>query len=279
MDISRANDAAPVIALLTDFGVEDGYVGVMKGVMSGIAHGAQFLDLTHHIAPQQVAQGAWLLSTHYRYFPKGTIFLCVVDPGVGSERRAVALHAGEWLFVGPDNGLFTFILAEQILHQAVALTAPAYRLPTVSSTFHGRDIFAPTAAHLARGVALDLLGPRLEASSLRRLDGLLATRQGNEVQASVVHVDHFGNLITSLPMQLIPEFFSAPEAVLEFPELGVRVSERRTTFALSAESQVQQGAFMLADSSGYLLVAIQNGNAAQTLGVKRGARIQLRLRL
>lgn len=277
MNLLRADEAAPVIALLTDFGVEDGYVGVMKGVMLGIVPGVQFLDLTHHIAPQQVVQGAWLLSTHYRYFPKGTIFLCVVDPGVGSERRAVALHAGEWLFVGPDNGLFTFILAEQTLHQAVALTAPEYRLPTVSSTFHGRDIFAPAAAYLARGVALDQLGPGLEASSLRRLDGLLATRQGNEIQASVVHVDHFGNLVTSLPMQLIPEFFSAPEAVLEFPELGVRVSERRTTFALSAESQVQQGAFMLADSSGYLLVAIQNGNAAQVLGIKRGARLQLHL--
>ena len=276
MDLLRAGETAPVIALLTDFGVEDGYVGVMKGVMQGIAPGAQFLDLTHHIAPQQVAQGAWLLSTHYRYFPKGTIFLCVVDPGVGSERRAVALHAGDWLFVGPDNGLFTFILAEQTLHQAVALMSPEYRLSTVSTTFHGRDIFAPAAAHLAHGVALDQLGPGLESSSLHRLESLLATRQGREIQAIVVHVDHFGNLVTSLPMQLIPEFFSAPEVVLEFPELGVRVSERRTTFSLSAESQVQQGAFMLADSSGYLLVAIQNGNAAQTLGVKRGERIQLR---
>ncbi|HLX56576.1 MAG TPA: SAM-dependent chlorinase/fluorinase, partial [Ktedonobacteraceae bacterium] len=131
----------PVIALMTDFGVGDGDVGVMKGVIAGIAPDAHIIDITHSVPPQQIASGAWILAAAYRYFPANTVFVCVVDPGVGSTRGAIALHAGEWFFVGPDNGLFSYVLAEQPAHAAALLSNPAYHLQQVSATFHGRDIF------------------------------------------------------------------------------------------------------------------------------------------
>ena len=118
--------AHPVIALMTDFGIGDGDVGVMKGVIAGITPGAHIIDITHEIAPQQIPSGAWILAAAYRYFPTNTVFVCVVDPGVGSSRGAIALHAGEWFFVGPDNGLFSYVLAEQPVHAAVLLANPAY---------------------------------------------------------------------------------------------------------------------------------------------------------
>jgi len=132
----------PVIALLTDFGTGDGDVGVMKGVIAGITPDAHIIDITHDVAPQNIASGAWILASAYRYFPNNTAFVCVVDPGVGSNRGAIAVHAGDWFFVGPDNGLFSYILSEQAVHAAALLSNPAYHLPHVSSTFHGRDLCA-----------------------------------------------------------------------------------------------------------------------------------------
>src|SRR6266851_3337280 len=148
----------PVIALLTDFGTGDGDVGVMKGVIAGITPDVHIIDITHDVAPQNIASGAWILAAAYRYFPNNTAFVCVVDPGVGSVRHAIAVHAGDWYFVGPDNGLFSFLLADQTVHMAVSLDNPAYHLPQVSTTFHGRDIFAPVSAHIAHGVSLRELG-------------------------------------------------------------------------------------------------------------------------
>src|SRR5579859_5824492 len=138
-----SSQSQPVVALLTDFGLRDGYVGIMKGVITAITSGVHIIDITHDIVPQQIASGAWTLATSYRYFPRQTVFVCVVDPGVGSSRQAIALHAGDWFFVGPDNGLFSYVLAEQPAHAAVLLSNPAYHLQQVSSTFHGRDIFSP----------------------------------------------------------------------------------------------------------------------------------------
>src|SRR5207248_3664906 len=154
MNQPNSSSLRPVIALMTDFGLGDGDVGVMKGVIVGIVPNVQIIDITHDVAPQNVPSGAWILASGYRYYPPRTVFVCVVDPGVGSSRGAIAVHAADWFFVGPDNGLFSYIFVEQIVHEAVVLDNPAYHLPQVSSTFHGRDIFAPAGAHLARGVAL-----------------------------------------------------------------------------------------------------------------------------
>src|SRR5215469_8053518 len=140
--------ASPVIALLTDFGLEDGYPGIMKGVMLGIAPEARFTDITHLVPEQDVATGAWILHTAWRYFPTGTIFLSVVDPGVGTGRKPIALCADERYFVGPDNGLFSYVLSTARSVTAVQLDRAGYHLPSPSHTFAGRDIFAPCAAHL-----------------------------------------------------------------------------------------------------------------------------------
>ncbi len=260
----------PVVAFMTDFGLDDGDVGVLKGVALGITPDAQLIDITHTVAPQNVASGAWILSASYRYFPRGTVFVCVVDPGVGSSRKPIAVAAGDWYFVGPDNGLFSYVFAEQPVHSVVTLSQSAYHLPQVSSTFHGRDIFTPVGAHIASGVALSELGPSVDPVTLQRLDLRLATRQGNEIQdAHILHVDHFGNLVTNIPLRLVPDLFSSSHVEARLTHQKVHISERRPFFSDSTQSQDTQP-FLFGDSSGYVGIAIRNGNAARTLHVSYG---------
>ncbi len=261
-----------VIAFLTDFGLSDGYVGVMKGVALSIAPQARVLDITHDISPQDIEAGAWVLATSYRYFPEGTIFACVVDPGVGSARRPVAVHAGKWYFVGPDNGLLSYVIAEQPVHEAVALANAAYRLAQVSHTFHGRDIFAPAAAHLARGVSIGELGQAVDPAELQVFSIAAPALQEGRIQARVVHIDHFGNIVTNIPLDLIPDLFERSAARLLFPEKGLVINERQRFFASSAG---EKRPFLFGDSSGHIAVAIGNGNAARTLDIARGALVTL----
>lgn len=278
--ISRPSDllpARPVVAWLTDFGLADGYVGVMKGVALGIAPDIQLLDITHEIGPQDIFAGAWILATSYRYFPQGTIFVCVVDPGVGSMRRPVAIHAGHWFFVGPDNGLFSYVLTEQPVHTAVLLSNPAYHLPQVSSTFHGRDVFSPVAAHIARGVALPEMGSVLAPSSLVQLDLHQPEKQGERILARIVHIDHFGNLITSIPLTMAPDLFSSRATELTFPARNVSVTRRSRFFAGDASDEQSALPFIYGDSAGYVAVAVRNGNAAELLRIDRGTSCILRI--
>ena len=262
----------PVIALMTDFGVGDGDVGVMKGVIAGITPDAHIIDITHNVMPQNVPSGAWILASSYRYFPKNTVYVCVIDPGVGTFRRAIALHAGDWFFVGPDNGLFSYVMAEQAVHAAVLLTNSTYHLPNVSSTFHGRDIFAPVGAYLARGLSEIFLelGTSVDPETLQRLEGSGATRLGTTIDAHIVHVDNFGNLITSIPLTLLPELFTASQVRIIFPGAVQAVEKRRRFFA---EGPDDGQAFIYADSSGYVAIAVRNGNAAKTLGMGLGVHI------
>jgi len=260
------NALYPKVALLSDFGSGDGDVGVMKGVIAGIVPTVLLIDITHEVAPQQVASGAWILASAYRYFPAGTVFVCVVDPGVGSSRGALALHAGDWFFVGPDNGLFSYILHEQQVHGAVELSNPAYRLPQVSSTFHGRDIFAPAGAHLAgsAGEVFRQMGAARGPQTLVRLPVPDVQPCATGLQASILHIDHFGNLITSIPLSLIPDFLHAAHVALTFPTTGARVEQRRHFFADGEEDGLP---FLYPDSSGYLGIALRNGSAATMLSV------------
>ena len=260
----------PIIAFMTDFGLADGDVGILKGVALGITPDAQLIDITHTIAPQNVGSGAWILSVSYRYFPRGTVFVCVVDPGVGSSRRPIAVAAGDWYFVGPDNGLFSYVFVEQPVHSVVTLSQPAYHLPQVSSTFHGRDIFTPVAAHIANGVALSELGSSVDPVTLQRLDLMLATRQGNKVHdARILHTDHFGNLVTNIPLHLVPDLFSSSHVEATLTNQKVGISEGRRFFSDSTQFQDTQP-FLYGDSSGYIGIAIRNGNAARTLHVSYG---------
>ncbi len=263
-----------VIALMTDFGIGDGDVGVMKGVITGITPDAHIIDITHNVGPQNVPSGAWILAAAYRYFPRNTVFVCVVDPGVGSTRGAIALHAGDWYFVGPDNGLFSYVMSEQPVHASVLLTNTSYHLPIVSSTFHGRDIFAPVGAHIARGLE-DLffeLGPSVNPAELRRLELGGTVREGSTINAHIVHVDNFGNLITSIPLAALPELYTISQVKIAFKENGVIVDKVRQFFA---EGPDDGQAFIFGDSSGYVGIAVRNGNAAKTLGVGLGAPLSL----
>jgi len=272
--MTHANNpnSRPVIALMTDFGIGDGDVGVMKGVIAGITPDAHIIDITHNVMPQNVPSGAWILASSYRYFPKNTVYVCVVDPGVGSVRKAIAVHAGDWFFVGPDNGLFSYIMAEQPIHAATLLTNATYHLPTVSSTFHGRDIFAPVGAYLARGLTeiFHELGTPVDPATLQRLQDSGATRHGTTIDAHIIHIDNFGNLITSIPLTLVPELFTASQLRIVFPGAGKVVEKRRQFFAEGPEDRQP---FIYGDSSGYVGIAVRNGNAAQTLSVRLSAHI------
>jgi S-adenosyl-L-methionine hydrolase (adenosine-forming) len=255
----------PVIAFITDFGLGEADIGVMKGVIAGITPDIHIIDITHAVPAQDIALGAWILSHAYRYFPSKTVFVCVVDPGVGSSRKPIALHAGDWYFVGPDNGLFSAILQEQTIHGVVELSNPAYRLPQVSSTFHGRDIFSPAGAYLA-GNATEVfpkLGPALDPARLVPLDSLTPVRHGTAIEAHIIQIDVYGNLITSIPLSMVPELFTTQYAQITFPEQGVTVNQRRHFFA---EGEDDGQAFLYGDSSGYIGIAVRNGNASQTLG-------------
>jgi S-adenosyl-L-methionine hydrolase (adenosine-forming) len=260
--ISSSPISRSVIAMMTDFGLGDGDVGVMKGVIAGITPNAHLIDITHDVAPQNVASGAWILASAYRYFPQGTVFVCVVDPGVGSSRGAIAIYAGNWFFVGPDNGLFSYIFMQQPVHQAVVLDNPAYHLSQVSSTFHGRDIFAPVGAHLAGGVALDELGTQIDPVTLQRIDIGYPVLHGARLDAHILHVDHFGNLITSIPLGMVPELFSGSHVHIVFSGTSTVVDRRRRFFA---EGPDDSRPFIYGDSSGYVGIAVRNGHAARTL--------------
>jgi S-adenosylmethionine hydrolase len=183
------------IAILTDFGLEDHFVGVLKGVITSIAPGTQIIDVAHQLPPGDIQRAAVTLWQSKPYFPPGTIFLCVVDPGVGSERSAVIVRSDNHIYIGPDNGIFSFILESE--YQAYQLTDPKYFLSDPSNTFHGRDIFAPIAAHAASGVPITKFGPELSDLILVP-DPLLEYQSPDTIRGQVLHADRFGNLLTSL---------------------------------------------------------------------------------
>ena len=260
-----------VITLLTDFGLRDGYVGVMKGVIWGIAPHAQIADLTHAIAPQNVAQGALALKRTAKYFPDGTIHVAVVDPGVGTSRRPLAARVGRQVFVGPDNGLFSLVLegaerAGEAVH-IIHLTERRFWLPEVSRVFHGRDIFSPVAAHLANGVNLDEMGPQLDGPV--RLD-LPRPEQlpGGGWRGQVIEVDYFGNLSTNLERSHI-ERIATPIVQIVGHEIHGLVG----TFGDRPAGNL----IALFGTADDLVIAEVNGNAAKTLGIGLGAQVTVLL--
>lgn len=260
--------APPLITLMTDFGHRDHFVGVMKGVIAAIAPRARVISVTHGIEPFQITQARYLLSQTYPYFPPRTIHVVVVDPGVGGARRPLLVEAAGQYFIGPDNGLFTDVLA---LPKARAreLSNRAQWRATISSTFHGRDIFAPAAAHLAAGAAPARAGRLIRDARLA--ESLAPQRTGKRLwTGQVVHIDHFGNLITNL-------------APLDMPELG----PRRTVLKIGYEiidgiapsySAAAPGAVVaVVGSGGTIEVAVNQGHAARKLGLGIGSPVELEL--
>ena len=275
-----------MIGLLTDFGTVDPYVGVMKGVIFSIAPYVQIIDITHATQPQNVRQAAFTLMNSYRYFPAGTIFVAVVDPGVGSERRPVGAIAGDYAFVAPDNGVLSYALAELGDYNAVALTNPEYQLAVTSHTFHGRDIFAPAAAHLAAGVSLEAFGDTL--GDLIMLPSPMLRVEGKQISGEVVHIDHFGNIITSIGQLrwIMPERLTlAPRfgeigTTLPIPavETSVHVSGQTIIGIQRTYSEVVRGELLaMVGSNGYLEIAVNQGNAAAWLDVSIGDEVTVRV--
>jgi S-adenosylmethionine hydrolase len=268
----RGGGAAP-IAILTDFGYRDHYVGAMKGVIASIAPGAPLIDITHGVPPQSIAAGAIALAQTWRLFPPRTVFLVVVDPGVGTARLPVAVQTRAGArFVGPDNGVLSLALEEAGPSRAVELRAPRYRLARVSATFHGRDIFAPAAAHLWRGVKLESLGPPVR-EGLTHLE-LAEPREGvEELRGEVLYVDGFGNLVSNIARDALARF----EARFPAMRLSVRIGTGAPIEILQAYGDARNGVPLATFGSFELLeIAVREGSAARHFAAGPGAMVTVR---
>jgi S-adenosyl-L-methionine hydrolase (adenosine-forming) len=258
------------ITLITDFGLKDGNVGVMKGVIWGITPLAQIADLSHNISPQNIPEAALILLRSAPFFPAGTVHLVVVDPGVGTERRPIAARLGEQFFVGPDNGVLTMLLelAEkgnwgiEIVHT----DKPAYWLPEISHVFHGRDIFAPVAAHLARGVPLGEVGTPIDDPV--RLNLPQPERRADGWRGQVIHIDHFGNISTNIRRQHLGKPTNVKVSLC-----GVVIEGLVETFGERGPGQL----ITLYGSTGNLIISVVNGNAALKLGATVGDSVKVEL--
>lgn len=260
--------AVPLITLLTDFGTRDAYVGVLKGVIATLAPGVPVVDLTHEIPPQDVMEGGYVLREAYPAFPPGTVHLAVVDPGVGTDRRAVAIESGGHRFVGPDNGLFSLVLGEDPPDAIVTLDRPhAWRTPDISATFHGRDVFAPVAARLAAGAALADVGT--PGAPLRVLRWGQPIADADSVRGTVVHIDRYGNAITNVTADDVHSRMDG-RAVKTIAS-GTIVRGLATTYA----DREPGDPLVLVGSSGYVEIAVRGGNASRLLGIDRGTGVTL----
>ena len=254
-----------VVTLLTDFGLNDTYVGTVKGVLLAINPRVRLVDLTHAVPPQDIRRAALLLEAAWRFFPCGSVHLAIVDPGVGGSRRPIAVEAGGHYFVGPDNGLLGFCLDLPGARGVVLADARYHRRP-ISRTFHGRDVFAPVAAHCSRGVRLTAFGPRL--SHPVRLSGSEPRRIGGRVEGEVLLVDRFGNLVTSLRGRELPG--PVDRGVLRIG--AARVRGLAGTYA----ERPRRTLGALIDSSGRVEVFVREGSARQRLGIGPGAPVSWR---
>ena len=262
-------DLSPVrlITLMTDFGTSDHYVGVMKGVILNINPQVEIVDLTHAIPPQDVSAAAFLIDSAYHYFPTGTIHVIVVDPGVGSERRAIACQTETAYFICPDNGILTHILHDEEPIHTVGLENSAYFLPQVSNTFHGRDIFAPVAAHLSRGIAIDKLGDPVAQPVQFPIPKPQVMDKA--VIGQVIWIDAFGNLVTNISHEVLDLLEGRGSVVIRVG--STEIDHFNCSYAESAVGDV----LAIVGSFNRLEISINQGNAAQTLGLKRGDTITI----
>jgi len=256
-----------VITLLTDFGTKDHYVASMKGTILRINPRSTLIDITHHVSPHDIEEGAFVLANAYSSFPKGTIHLSVVDPGVGGPRKPVLFVTTNYFFVGPDNGLFTLALKREKLKKVVTLTNQKFFLPHVSTTFHGRDLFAPVAAYLSLGVRPEEFGPQVD--SWVELDFPRPRIKGGILSGEIIRIDTFGNLMTNIMEEELIHFGRGRALVIKV--------EKRTIQGLKkGYSEGKKGELIaLIGSGGLLEISVREGNAQKMLKIKKGDPIQI----
>lgn len=259
--------AATIIALITDFGWKDGYVGAMKGVILGINPQCRVVDVAHEIPPHDILGGALVLESAFPYFPPKTIFLAVVDPGVGGKRRGIVAEVEGRLLVGPDNGLFTLVFQRGI-ERVHEIRNPQFMLPQVSSTFHGRDVFAPVAAHLTLGVRPENLGPALSPEDLTYLPIPSVKKTPGGVMGEVIYVDRFGNLVTNLKPDDLPQ----GKVVIEVE--GERIEGLRATYEEGEYGEV----IALWGSHGRLELAMRERSLKEERGWGVGTRVVVKVK-
>jgi S-adenosyl-L-methionine hydrolase (adenosine-forming) len=256
-----------LITLTTDFGLSDHFAGTMKGVILSIAPTAEIVDITHEISPFEISEGAFAISEAYRYFPKKTVHVIVVDPGVGTARRPILAEAAGQFFVAPDNGVLSMVYAREEKRKVRAITAGKYFLKPVSRTFHGRDIFAPAAAHLAKGVPPARFGKLIDNYS--RLTFATPVRTGKRLwQGTVLKTDHFGNLITNFHVDEFPALLSRPFRLSCGQAAITGLSE---TFAAAPDREP----ILIIGSSGYIEIAANQASAARLLACTTGSPVEL----
>jgi S-adenosylmethionine hydrolase len=259
----------PIIALLTDFGLRDHYVAAMKGVILDICREAMLVDISHDVDPHDIAHASLELAACRDYFPPDTIFLVVVDPGVGSQRRAIAVDVDGRRYVAPDNGVLSGVLGAEGAVRAFEITNLRYARPTVSKTFEGRDRFAPAAAWLATGVDIASLGSAIRADGLHRLHESRAVQGAEGISGEVMRVDRFGNLVTNIDREMLDELRRAGS-------ISVSVDGDVAAPLVATYADVPAGALCaLLGSSNHLEIAANGTSAAVKLGLSRGARVRV----
>lgn len=255
-----------IITLLTDFGQKDPFVGVMKGVIYGINPSAVIVDLTHEISPQDIFEGAFDLMQAYSYFPHGTVHIAVVDPGVGSKRESIVVDTGTYLFVAPDNGLVSLAVKNECSEPVVCrIKNDKYTLKEMSTTFHGRDIFAPVGAYLSRGVKPEKIGDKTEEYVTVEIPGLEI--HGNTASGSVIHIDKYGNLITNIKKGLI-------DRVRKIEIKGREITKIRSYYKQGAGDEI----IALTGSTGFIELSVNEKSAAAVLGAAKGEEIRVYLK-
>ena len=265
---AEASARAGVITLLTDYGTRDAYVAAMKGAILSIHPQVRIVDITHEVPRHDVAAGAFLLKTAWRAFPPGTIHVAVVDPDVGGERLPILLSAGGCYFIGPDNGLFSWVLREANVGDCRTLAAPRFRREPVSATFHGRDIFGPAAAWLARGAPVADFGERVRPMELQLPHSAIGP---GRIVTGVAHVDHFGNCLLAVTRDDIERVLGAVPETLEARVRGRPILGLRRSYEGAAPGSL----FFLFGSSDHLEIAAEGASAAEATGLTRGERVEI----
>ena len=260
-----------IITLTTDFGNVDHYVGALKGVICNIYPYSKIVDITHNISPQNISQANYVIENAYRYFPQRTIHVCVIDPGVGGSRKPILIETKNYYFIGPNNGIFTSVLEQEDVVHVIELTKEQYWLHDIkgtvstSSTFHGRDIFAPIAAHLAKGIAVKDFGESLNKDELVKLPVVNCERNGKKCVGLVKYIDHFGNIITNIPDSFLSQKIQGKIKGTDFKGMYLCYTEGELNKLASIKS-----------SNGYLEIFVNKGSAAKVTNAKIGDKVEIK---